>query len=90
VLNRPPACADYWIVGIDYGISNAFACYSLVCQLAWLIKQVKDYGSKKSSIGTAESRTPKLNSELATDVYNMLEPYAIHVFISTLALLLCA
>src|SRR5260370_822418 len=25
VLNKPPECAEYWIAGIDYGASNAFA-----------------------------------------------------------------
>ena len=77
-LNKPPLAAEYWIAGIDYGISNAFACVLIGVNTGvntqtgkrlWVEKEYY-WDSKK------EGRQ-KLNSELAQDVYDFLEPYAI-------------
>lgn len=79
VLNRPPACADYWIVGIDYGISNAFACLLIGVSTGMANQTGKRLWVEKEFYWDSRVKgRQKLNSELATDVYNMLEPYAIH------------
>lgn len=78
VVKKPPYAADYWIAGIDYGTSNAFACVLVgVCtgqyppnKRAYWVEDEYYWDSKKMG-------RQKLNSELADDVQNFLEPYAI-------------
>lgn len=83
VVNRPPRAAEYWIAGIDYGTSNAFACslvgintgkydQSGVCR--WVEKEYFwDY--KKQG-------RQKTNAEYADDVQAFLEPYGVrHIYV---------
>ncbi len=79
VLSRPPCAAEYWIAGIDYGTSNAFACvlvgvstgrYTQTGKRMWVEKEYY-WDCKKMG-------RQKLNSEFADDVYNFLEPYAVN------------
>lgn len=78
VVKRPPAAADYYIAGIDYGISNAFACL-----LIGVYTGVRDQRGRKLWVESEyywDSRAmgrQKLNSELAADVCDFLEPYGI-------------
>lgn len=78
VVNRPPRCADYWIVGVDYGTNNAF-CALLVgvnCGRAtqekpmmWVEKEYYwDYTKKGHQ---------KSSSEFAQDLKSWMEPYAV-------------
>lgn len=78
VRARPPAAAEYWICGIDYGTTNAFAClligvntgkYSQTGKVMWVEKEYY-WDSKKN-------HRPKTSSEFATDVFNFLEPYSV-------------
>lgn len=78
VRDRPPASAEYWICGIDYGTTNAFACllvgvntgkYSQTGKVMWVEKEYY-WDSKKT-------HRPKTGSEFAKDVYNFLEPYSV-------------
>lgn len=80
VVNRPPAAADYWICGIDYGVSNAFACivigvstgqYSQTGKCMWIEKEFF-WDCKK----TGRQLT---NSEFADRVEEFLEPYGIRI-----------
>ncbi len=76
VLSRPPAAAEYWIAGIDYGTVNPFCClligvstgkYTQTGKRLWVEKEY--YWDPK-----VQGRQ-KTNSEFATEVYNFLEPY---------------
>ena len=78
VVARPPRAAEYWIAGIDYGTSNAFACvlvgistgqYTQTGKCLWVEKEY--YWDSK-----AKGRQ-KLNAEYARDIQEFLEPYAI-------------
>lgn len=78
VVSKPPRAADYWIAGIDYGVSNAFAClligvstgqYTQTGKCMWVEREYY-WDSKKTG-------RQKINSEFANDVQEFLEPYAI-------------
>lgn len=78
VCKKPPAAADYWVVGIDYGASNPFACvlvgvstgkYTQTGKVMWVEKEY--YWDHK------KRERQKTNSEMADDVEKFLEPYAV-------------
>jgi len=78
VVSKPPRCADYWIAGIDYGISNAFACVligvstgmnSQMGKCLWVEKEYY-WDCKKTG-------RQKINSEFANDIQEFLEPFAV-------------
>jgi len=78
VLKKPPRAAEYWIAGIDFGTSNAFACvligvstghYTQTGKCLWVEKEY--YWNSKTT------GRQKLNSEYARDVQEFLEPYAV-------------
>lgn len=80
IVNRPPAAAEYWIAGIDYGVSNAFSCVLIgintgqanqVGKRLWVEKEYY-WDCKKTG-------RQKVNSEFATDIQEFLEPYAVRV-----------
>jgi PBSX family phage terminase large subunit len=78
VVDKPPFAADYWVAGIDYGVSNAFACVLVG------ISTGKHTGAGKCMWVEKEytwdcKRTgrQKINSEFADDVQEMLEPYGV-------------
>lgn len=78
VVRKPPASAEYWIAGIDYGSVNPFACvlvgvstgkHNQMGRRMWVEKEFY-YDPKVMD-------RQKVNSEFAHDVYNFLEPYAV-------------
>lgn len=78
IVSRPPAAAEYWIAGIDYGSVNAFACvlvgvstgkYTQTGKRMWVEKEYY-WDPKKTG-------RQKVNSEFAQDVYDFLEPYGV-------------
>lgn len=78
IVKRPPRAAEYWIAGIDYGTSNAFACvligvstgkYTQTGKCLWVEKEYY-WDSKKMG-------RQKTNSEYAEDVSKFLENYAV-------------
>lgn len=78
VVKKPPRAAEYWIAGIDYGVSNSFAClligvstgkYTQTGKCLWVEKEYY-YNSK-------QTHRQKTNSEYADDVAEFLEPYAV-------------
>jgi PBSX family phage terminase large subunit len=87
VVKQPPRCAEYWVVGIDYGTSNNFACMLMgvdsgrstqlgVCR--WIEKEYV-WDSKKMG-------RQKTNSEYADDVQAFLEAYSIKgIYVDTSA-----
>lgn len=78
VVDRPPASAEYWIAGIDYGTVNAFCClliginsgkHTQTGKTLWVEKELY-WDPKKTG-------RQKTNSEYADMVKRFLEPYAI-------------
>lgn len=78
VVRKPPRAAEYWIAGIDYGTSNAFAClligvntgkYTQTGKCLWVEKEYY-WDSKKQG-------RQKTNSEYAEDVQKFLEDYGV-------------
>ncbi len=76
VVRRPPAAAEYWVAGIDYGSVNPFACilvgvstgrYTQTGKRMWVEKEYY-WDPKKTG-------RQKVNSEFADDVQQFLEPY---------------
>jgi PBSX family phage terminase large subunit len=78
VVTKLPASAEYWVAGIDYGVSNAFACVLVGVNTGratqtgkrWWVEAEYFWDCKKT-------QRQKINSEYAQDVYDFLEPYAI-------------
>lgn len=80
VVRRPPANADYFIAGVDYGTVNPFACVlvgvhtGLKTQLGKQLWVQDEYYWNPSDKGQGRQ---KVNSELAEDLVNFLEPYGV-------------
>lgn len=78
VVKKPPRAANYWIAGIDYGMSNPTACVLIgvhtgIETQTGMHMWVEDeyfWDVKK------KGRT-KLIGELAEDIVNFLEPYGV-------------
>jgi len=83
VVKKPPASADYWVAGIDYGTSNAFACVLVgVCTGQYAPYQRKMWVEDEYFWDCKAQGRQKLNSELATDVQEFLEPYTVkHIYV---------
>lgn len=78
VLNRAPAAAEYYVAGIDYGISNAFACIIVGVNTGTRTQTGKRMWVEKEYYWDCKKKgRQKLNSELADDVQEFLEPYGI-------------
>jgi PBSX family phage terminase large subunit len=76
VVNRPPRCADYWIVGVDYGASNPFGAV-LVGVNTGLRQQIgKCLWVEKEFFWDHKTRQ-KTNSELAEDLIEFIGDYSI-------------
>ena len=78
MVNRAPRAAEYFIVGIDYGTSNAFAAVLIGINTGrtiqgdpmWWAEDEYYWDSKKTQL-------QKLNHEYADDLKKWLEPYPI-------------
>jgi len=88
VLNKPPACAEYYIAGIDYGVSNAFACV-----LVGVNSGIKTQTGKRLWVekeyywDCKKTGRQKINSEFADDIQAFLEPYGVkNIYIDPSAL----
>lgn len=78
VVNKPPAPAEYWIASIDYGISNACACLLIGVSTGMANQTGKRLWVEKEYYWDCKQRgRQKLNSELADDIYEFLEPYSL-------------
>lgn len=78
VVTRPPRAADYWVAGIDFGTSNAFACV-LVGVFSGMRQQMGKclWVEKEYYWDCKKTGRQKTNSEFAEDVKNFLEPYGV-------------
>lgn len=78
VVRRPPAAAEYYIAGIDYGSVNAFACVLVgVCTGKYTQTGKQLWVEKEYFWDPKKKGRQKVNSEFADDVYNFLEPYGV-------------
>lgn len=77
VVEKPPVAADYWIASIDYGSSNPFACLLIGVSTGMYTQTGKQMWVEKEYYWDHKKRRPKVNSELADDVIEFLEPYAV-------------
>lgn len=78
VLKKPPAAAEYWIAGIDYGVSNAFACVIVGVSTGQATQTGKRLWVEEEYYWDSRKQgRQKLNSEYADDMQFLFEPYAI-------------
>ncbi len=78
VVDRPPASAEYWIAGIDYGSVNPFACLLIGVSTGRFTQTGKRLWVEKEFYWDPIKRgRQKTNSEFAKDVQAFLEPYAV-------------
>jgi len=77
VSKRVPA-ADYWIAGVDFGISNSFACVVVgVCTGQYPPHKRKMWVESEYVWDSAKQGRQKLVSELADGMTEFLQPYAL-------------
>jgi PBSX family phage terminase large subunit len=79
VVKRPPRAAEYWIAGIDFGVSNNFACVIIGINTGHAAQETnicrwveKEYIWDSHAMGRQ-----KTNSEYADDLAEFLGPYAL-------------
>lgn len=78
VQSRCSGNTQYWIAGIDYGSSNAFACLLIRVNRPEVEGAGTGFWVEKEYYWDHKKRErQKTNSELARDVIEFLEPYAI-------------
>lgn len=78
VVNRPPAAADYWVAGIDYGTVNPFVCLLLGVSTGQYTQTGKRMWVEKEYYWNPKiTHRQKTNSEFADDLQAFLEPYAV-------------
>ena len=78
VVAKPPCAAEYWIAGIDYGISNAFACVLIGVSSGKYTQTGKRWWVEKEYYWDCQKKgRQKINSEFARDVAEFIEPYAV-------------
>lgn len=78
VIKKPPAGANYWIAGIDYGMSNPTACVLLGVSTGLETQTGKQLWVEDEYFWDQKVKgRQKLMSELAEDIVQFLEPYAI-------------
>jgi len=78
VIKKPMRSADYWIAGIDFGTSNAFACILIGVSTGQYAQTGKQLWVEKEYYWDSRvTQRQKTNSEFARDVHEFLEPYAI-------------
>ena len=78
VKKKPPACAEYWVAGVDYGTVNAFACLLVGVSTGRHTQTGKQRWVEKEYYWNAKAiGKQKTNSEYADDLCAFLEPYAV-------------
>ena len=80
VVDRPPCAAEYWIAAIDYGQIHPFVCLLIGVSTGKYTQTGKSMWVEKEYFWDSSAKAKgrqKTNSELANDVQEFLEPYAI-------------
>lgn len=78
VVAKPPASAEYWVAGIDYGTSNAFACVLIGVSTGQYTQSGKKMWVEREYYWDfKKTGSQKTNSEFADAVQSFLEPYGV-------------
>ncbi len=83
VVKRPPAAAEYWIAGIDYGTANPFACVLIGVSTGKYTQTGHRWWVEKEYYWDPKIKgRQKTNTEFAKDVVEFLEPYGVkHIYL---------
>lgn len=77
-VRKPRFCAEYWIVGIDYGTSNAFAAVLVGVNTGKNTQTGKKMWVESEYYWDSKvTHRQKTNSEYVADLCRWLEPYSI-------------
>jgi PBSX family phage terminase large subunit len=75
---RAPACAEYFVAGVDYGTSNAFACVLVGVSTGKATQTGKMMWVEAEYYwDSSKTHRQKTNSEYAEDLEKFLEPYGV-------------
>lgn len=78
VVEEPPRAAEYWIAGIDYGQIHPFVCLLIGVSTGRFDQTGKCMWVEKEYFWDSKKKErQKTNFELARDVKEFLEPYAV-------------
>ena len=78
VVRRPPTSAEYFIVGLDYGTSNAFAAVLIGVNTGRNTQTGRQMWVEKEYYwDSAKQHRQKVNSEYAEDIVKWLDAYPI-------------
>jgi PBSX family phage terminase large subunit len=78
VVKRPPRAAEFWIAGIDYGASNAFACVLLGFSSGNYAQEGAHMWVEKEYYWDSEKMgRQKRNSEFARDLVAFFDGYSV-------------
>ncbi|HXB10963.1 MAG TPA: PBSX family phage terminase large subunit [Bacteroidia bacterium] len=78
VVKKPPRCAEYWVAGIDYGVTNNFACVLIGVNTGHTTQQgVIRWVEKEYVWDSGKEGRQKTNAEYAKDIEEFLAPYSI-------------
>lgn len=77
-VKRAPRAAEYYIAGLDYGVSNAFACLVVGVNTGISTQQGKQLWVEDEFYwDSKKTHKQLLNSEFAEHVQEFLEPYGV-------------
>jgi len=78
VVKKPPVAAEYWIAGIDFGMSNPCACVLIGVSTGKYTQTGKQLWVEDEYFWDPKTKgRQKLVGELCEDIINFLEPYSI-------------
>jgi len=78
VVKRPPRAAEYFIAGIDYGVSNAFACVIIGISTGKYAQEGKCLWVETEYYWDCKvTGRQKTNFEFANDIAEFIEPYGV-------------
>ena len=78
VKYKPPAAAEYFIAGIDYGAANPFACVLLGVSTGKYTQSGKVIWVEDEYYWAHKEKYTKTNAQLCQDVVQFLEPYNVN------------
>lgn len=78
VINKAPEACEYWVAGIDFGMSNPTSCVVLGVQSGRLTQRGNICWVEDEYYWDIKQKgRQKLVGELAKDIFNFLEPYGV-------------